>query len=138
MKVVGRAPPPVHRSPRALDGCRPEGVGWIRRSGLPEGAVDDAVKTATAPLRARIQHGLRAFDEAMDELGPAPGEQVSRSEIDAVQTLLIEQVLGPAAQLHETDPVQDDAVLVDRVAQALRHLSVLCFNELEECDRSLV
>ena len=120
-------------------GAAAELTQTIRRSGLPEGAVESAVQAATSSTRARIQHGLQAFDAAHEEIDAEIDDaSVLKGRIDEAEAILVEQVLAPVARLAAADPISEGAPLLDQVGRDVRYLSVLCANHLLAWERALV
>lgn len=111
----------------------------MRQSGLPESTVSSAIESATAPVRTKIQSGLRLFDEVNAKVESDSEEAVGlRKRADEAESVLIEQVLAPTAQLSGADPILEDALLYDEVARASRELAVSYANELGDWESAYV
>lgn len=102
-------------------------IDLIGSSSLVRAAIDQAANEATKTLRGEITRGLSALATA----GEAEG--VPEVVVRAERELLLNSVLGPFGRYELVDPAADD-VLRDRVAVAMRLVSVHVYNKLQDAE----
>lgn len=115
-----------------LDGAA-ELIRAMRRAGLDTEATANAARAALAPIRAKLEAGTKAVDEAIGSIPSSEGATAAvRKRLEEAEMLLIRRVLSLVARLRQVDPVFNDEVLADRAAAAVRRLSVAVCNHLND------
>ena len=111
-------------------------VRAVRRSGMPEIAVEVAARQAVSPLRAQVEAGIKDMNGISATLSASAGDtRANRLAFRSARSVLTTEVLAPYHRLRTVDPLCEPT-LGDKVAAEVRGLGVSAYNVLEDWEKA--